>query len=84
MITTQFRDQPAYKYLMNHRLTNKLRRYGVQVYEWANTSQVLHVKGYIIDNKAQTGSFNNDWWSWSINNELNLYVRDPENFAEIL
>jgi phosphatidylserine/phosphatidylglycerophosphate/cardiolipin synthase-like enzyme len=37
------------------------------------------MKGYIIDdNEFTIGSFNNDRWSWSMNNELNIYINNPQ------
>ena len=33
----------------------------------------LHMKVYGVDNKMFTiGSLNNDYWSWGINNEINV------------
>ena len=56
---------------------------GVKVYEY-DPSKVLHVKGYITDDKTTLGSFNHDWWSWGLNNELNLYIRDKDITEDIL
>lgn len=37
------------------------------------------MKGYLIDDKKYSiGSFNNDRWSWKLNNELNIVGEDEE------
>lgn len=75
--TSKTRDQPVYKRLRNSKLTKNLQDIGVKVYEYPH--QILHMKGYIIDdNEFTIGSFNNDRWSWSMNNELNIYINNPQ------
>jgi len=48
--------------------------------------KLLHLKAYIMDDKHYSfGSFNNDRWSWKINNEVNIQVNDdPEATKAIL
>lgn len=76
MITSKERDQPAYKHLANSRLTASMSSLGVTVYEYPR--HLLHMKAYLADDSLTVGSFNNDAWSWSINNELNVVNTDPE------
>jgi len=43
------------------------------------------MKLYIIDDKIfSLGSFNHDYWSWGINNEINVVVEnDPLETAKL-
>lgn len=44
---------------------------GCKVYEI--NEKLLHMKLYQIDGKHYSiGSFNNDPWSWNVNNEANI------------
>jgi len=75
LITSAKRDQPAYAPLKNFRLTKNLINKGLQVYEMHD--KYLHMKAYFADDEVFTlGSFNNDRWSWKINNEANIYVEN--------
>jgi len=76
MITSKLRDQPVYKHFENSWLTKHLRDMGIEVYEY--TPKVMHMKAYLCDDEITVGSFNNDKWSWGLNNELNLYITDPK------
>lgn len=76
LLTSESRDQPAYKYFSNSWLTGHLRDFGIKVYEYPG--RVLHMKAYIVDDEFIVGSFNNDKWSWGLNNELNLYVKNQK------
>mmetsp|Transcript_4213 Transcript_4213/g.8442 ORF Transcript_4213/g.8442 Transcript_4213/m.8442 type:complete len:414 (+) Transcript_4213:136-1377(+) len=82
MITSKDRDQPAYKNLSNPRLTKSMSDLGVKVYEYPR--QLLHMKAYIADNSFTVGSFNNDKWSWCLNNELNILNTNPEETQRFL
>lgn len=76
LITSAKRDQPAYAPLKNFLMTKKLIKKGLQVFEMHD--KYLHMKAYFADDKVFTlGSFNNDRWSWKINNEANIYVENP-------
>ena len=49
--------------------------HGCKVYEVSEN--YLHTKAYQVDNKHYSiGSFNNDRWSWKLNNEVNMNVYD--------
>lgn len=75
LITSAKRDQPAYAPLKNLLLTEKLIKKGLKVYEMHD--KFLHMKAYFADDEVFTlGSFNNDRWSWKINNEANIYVEN--------
>lgn len=81
IITARKRDQPAYAKLKNAVLAQRLQMEGIKVYE-AN-DKLIHIKGYLFDDRLlTTGSFNNDLWSWTINNELNV-VLESEEVAEM-
>ena len=55
---------------------------GVKGYEFHE--KLLHMKAYLIDNKSfNVGSFNNDRWSWKLNNEVNLLVDDEQEYPKI-
>jgi phosphatidylserine/phosphatidylglycerophosphate/cardiolipin synthase-like enzyme len=67
LITSAKRDQPVYKHIKNYLLLKKLIKKGLRVYE--SHEKILHSKVYVFDEKVMTiGSFNNDRWSWKINN----------------
>lgn len=75
LITSAKRDQPAYAPLKNFLMTKKLIEKGLEVYEMHD--KYLHMKAYFADDSVFTlGSFNNDRWSWKINNEANIYVEN--------
>ncbi|KRW98257.1 hypothetical protein PPERSA_00714 [Pseudocohnilembus persalinus] len=77
LITSGKRDQPVYHYITNSILTKNLTKSGCEVYEIKE--KLLHMKAYQIDDKHYSiGSFNNDRWSWKLNNEINIQVNnDP-------
>jgi len=56
---------------------NNLIKNGCKVYEIGE--KLLHMKAYIVDDHHYSiGSFNNDRWSWKLNNECNIFVyNDP-------
>lgn len=82
LYTSRSRDQPCYKHMPNSWLTQEARNVGVKVYEYPQS--VLHMKAYIVDDHFLIGSFNNDKWSWGMNNELNIYNSDPELTKELV
>jgi len=82
LITTAKRDQPAYTNLKNILLLDELVKNGLKVYEI--NDKLLHMKFYQYDDKLYTaGSFNNDWFSWDINNELNMVVEGEKEVQKI-
>lgn len=77
LITSKKRDQPCYSRLRNYSMTKKLVRHGMKLREFDD--RFLHMKAYVFDSEVYTmGSFNNDKWSWKINNELNILVEGKE------
>jgi cardiolipin synthase len=75
LITSAKRDQPVYRYVKNYLLLRNLFHENIKMYEYPET--LLHMKGYLIDGKKYSiGSFNNDRWSWKLNNELNIIGED--------
>ena len=80
--TSKTRDQPVYNKLKNYKLTKSLRKHGVKVFEYPK--RILHMKAYITDDEFMLGSFNSDRWSWSMNNELNLYCNDKNTTDKIM
>ncbi|KAL4465190.1 hypothetical protein ABPG72_019344 [Tetrahymena utriculariae] len=81
LITSQNRDQPAYAKLSNKNLMKNLIEHGCKVYEI--TDRLLHMKTYMVDDKHFTvGSFNNDRWSWRVNNEMNLFIFNSEKESQ--
>ena len=73
LYTSAKRDQPVYRYMKNQSLMKNLINNGCKVYEIHE--KLLHMKAYEIDNKHYSiGSFNNDRWSWKINNEANINI----------
>ena len=54
---------------------NNLINAGCRVFEIHE--KLLHMKLYQIDDKHYSfGSFNNDRWSWKLNNECNIEVKN--------
>jgi phosphatidylserine/phosphatidylglycerophosphate/cardiolipin synthase-like enzyme len=81
LITSAKRDQPVYKYIKNGLLLRRLIKKGLKVYE--SHEKILHTKAYIFDkNVMSIGSFNNDRWSWKINNETNISIHSAEEFKK--
>lgn len=77
LITSAKRDQPVYHHLKNFILLRNLFHPNMSLYEYPE--QFLHMKGYLIDDrKFNIGSFNNDRWSWKLNNEVNIVLDDEE------
>ena len=75
IITAAKRDQPAYYKMFNSLLLKRLLVNGIQA--WQYKPGILHAKGYFIDgNIINVGSFNNDRWSWRINDEVNIRIVD--------
>jgi cardiolipin synthase len=82
LYTSRSRDQPCYVHMPNSWLTKEARAAGVKVYEYPQS--VLHMKAYIVDDHFLIGSFNNDKWSWGMNNELDIYNSDPALTRELV
>ncbi len=83
IITAARRDQPAYKNMKNSLLMKRLLLRGVAAWEYL--PGVLHSKCYFIDGKiVNLGSFNNDRWSWRINDEVNVRIEDPELYQKLM
>lgn len=82
LFTSAKRDQPAYHKLKNYLLLNRLLQHGVNIYEFHD--KLLHTKLYLSDGEYYNiGSFNNDRWSWKVNNELNLMIKDKEEAEKV-
>ena len=80
IITARNRDQPCYKGFLNSYLFSNLHRNGAQVHE--EPFKYLHMKAIEVDDGKQMtlGSFNQDHWSFYVNNEANLVLeRKTEN-----
>ena len=75
IITARMRDQPAYKILLNSDLFAKLRSKGAIIYE--EPFKFLHMKAVEVDDGEimTIGSFNQDHFSFYVNNEANLYLK---------
>jgi cardiolipin synthase len=74
IITSEKRDQTAYRYIYNNDLFKTLIENGVEVYEFLD--KYLHMKAYYVDNKSiNMGSLNNDRTSFIMNNEANYLVK---------
>jgi len=77
LITAGKRHSSVYAPLKNSILLNDLLKHGLQVYEIHD--KLLHMKMYQFDDKLYTaGSFNNDRWSWYIDNEFNVVAQGEE------
>lgn len=98
LITSQNRDQPAYSKLNNKTLMKNLVDNGCKVYEITDRllhmktymvddkhftvgKYILHLllESFLYD---YLGSFNNDRWSWRLNNEMNLFFFDNSRETE--
>lgn len=79
ILTSGQRDQPVFKKIFNYMLFQRLILKGIQVNE--TKERLLHSKVYLTDGKEiNLGSMNNDRWSWRINNEVNLSIRDEREY----
>ena len=83
LITSKVREQEAYKHLDNYKLTKALRQTGAKVSEFID-DRVLHMKVSVIDDQVVLGSFNWDKWSWSLNNELNVSIRNDKVLNDVM
>jgi phosphatidylserine/phosphatidylglycerophosphate/cardiolipin synthase-like enzyme len=78
-LTSGQRDQPVFKNIFNYMLFQRLILKSVSVHE--TKERLLHSKVYLTDGQhINLGSMNNDRWSWRINNEVNLAIRDPRDY----
>lgn len=76
IVTARNRDQPIYKSLLNSDLFLRLHSKGAVVHE--EPFKYLHMKAIEVDEGASLtlGSLNQDHWSFYVNNEANLLVRN--------
>ena len=82
LFTSKRRDQPVYKSFTNYGLTKGFLLQGVNVYE--SSESILHAKALIADDELTLGSFNSDRWSWSINNEFNIYYKNKAACEKVI
>lgn len=80
LFTSKKRDQLVYSLFSNSFLTKDLYKAGASIYELPE-DRTLHMKSYVIDDHVIVGSSNCDRWSWSMNNEMNVYIQN-KNFTE--
>ena len=82
IVTARNRDQPCYKGFLNSYLFANLHKNGAQVHE--EPFKYLHMKAIEVDNgRLMTlGSFNQDHWSFYVNNEANLFLEKKTNNCE--